>query len=142
MGRDSSFVMSMPRSANTDSALKRLPGSLGNANTIVVLLAFGGVRLQGVVGVEKHHDRAVGLGKASIERGALSLIALIDAPDPIAEAVDHVARFVRRPVIDDDHLDVGVRLTQRRIDCRPDEAGIVEVVNDDTNSHVYFAVPA
>ena len=34
IGRDSSFVRSMPRSANTLSALKSAPGSLGSVNTM------------------------------------------------------------------------------------------------------------
>jgi hypothetical protein len=39
IGRDSSFVRSMPRSANTLSALNSEPGSLGSVKTIVVLSA-------------------------------------------------------------------------------------------------------
>ncbi len=41
-GRDSSFVKSMSRNANTLNALNRAPGVFGSVNTIIVLSAFSG----------------------------------------------------------------------------------------------------
>jgi hypothetical protein len=66
-----------------------------------------------IVGIEKGDEFTARGLKAAIARGVGPGVRLRQHDDPIAEAVEHPPRLIRRSVIDRDHLDRRAGLFER-----------------------------
>jgi hypothetical protein len=93
-----------------------------------------------VVGVEHEHDAARRGLDAGVESRRMTAILLEHRDDTIAVSRDDLARAIGRAVVDDDDLDVGVRLGERAVDRLRQERRVVVAREDDRRPHASSAV--
>jgi hypothetical protein len=89
-----------------------------------------------IVGIEEHDEFAGDVSEAFVARHALALVALRDATDPLVPA-RHVDGTVRGAVVNDDDLELLMRLSQHAFDRLAEKSRLVVTGNDDRDQVVH-----
>src|SRR5882762_11837590 len=89
------------------------------------------VRKQDVVRVEVADDLAVRPSEALVDRGSLPCIGLREPAHTVSVTPEDGESLVRGTAVDDEVLDVRVRLAEDAVDGASDEAPLVEGRRDD-----------
>lgn len=84
---------------------------------------------QSIVRVEKDHELSVTSRESGIPRRGEPRVLLLDVADRVPGG--HGGRLIRRAVVDDDHLDGGIRLPQHAFNRVREEVGLPETGDHD-----------
>src|SRR5205085_12125026 len=87
--------------------------------------------LESIVGIQTHDKRTARCLNAGVCRSGKALIPLLY--EAHGEASRDVSGVIGRAVINDDHLDWRIALSQRTVDRLGQEAAVVEARNNDAD---------